>query len=312
MAIPRLPARPQPFRHRVQMTLRRPLSLALLLIASSFVVLVTAPPASALALDVRVTIKQVDALDSFEEPGDADFYGVTTIDGTERTSDQCQFEDDDHITPDWEFKKEGIDLSEGCGHGVSIEIWDDDDPCDELFSFRGDDDQGDITPTAGRTLTFEVDLAPCALTGGVTASCMINIQSAGTADDDIASIVFQVAIGEPPSAPGHEHPVPPLAVVAAARRHGDGPGGVPRRQPPARHQDGRQDPGLHREQPWPRPPVRCPGSRGVHVHHTSGRAGPNLHATPVGSWTTAVPIWTGWRIGARSGHRRRRRAAPYP
>ena len=170
-------------------------------VAITGLVPLTATPAQALTVDVRVTISQVDALDSFEEPGDADFYAVTTIDGTERTSDQCQFEDDDHITPNWEFKKEGIDLSAG-SVTVSIEIWDDDDPCDEPFSFRGDDDQGDLTPTAGRTLTFEVDLAPCAITGGVTANCMTNIQSAGTADDDIASIVFQVAVGEPPSAPG--------------------------------------------------------------------------------------------------------------
>jgi hypothetical protein len=175
--------------------------LAAMAVGLTGLVPLTATPAEALAVDVRVTISQVDALDSFEEPGDADFYAVTTIDGTERTSDQCQFEDDDHITPNWEFKKEGIDLSEG-SVTVSIEIWDDDDPCDEPFSFRGDDDQGDITPTAGRTLTFDVDLAPCGLTGGVTAGCMTNVQSAGTADDDIASIVFQVAVGEPPSAPG--------------------------------------------------------------------------------------------------------------
>ena len=186
--------------------LRRPRRSRLVVFAAMAIgitglVPLTATPAQALTVDVRVTISQVDALDSFEEPGDADFYAVTTIDGTERTSDQCQFEDDDHITPNWEFKKEGIDLSTG-SVTVSIEIWDDDDPCDEPFSFRGDDDQGDLTPTAGRTLTFEVDLAPCAITGGVTANCMTNIQSAGTADDDIASIVFQVAVGEPPSAPG--------------------------------------------------------------------------------------------------------------
>lgn len=175
--------------------------LAVMAVALTGLVPLTATPAQALDVDVRVTISQVDALDSFEEPGDADFYAVTTIDGTERTSDQCQFEDDDHITPNWEFKKEGIDLTED-SVTVSIEIWDDDDPCDEPFSFRGDDDQGDITPTAGRTLTFEVDLAPCAVSGGVNGNCMTNIQSAGTADDDIASIVFQVAVGEPPSAPG--------------------------------------------------------------------------------------------------------------
>jgi len=186
---------------RVRHLLRRPVGLVLMMVASSFVILATAPPASALALDVRVTIKQVDALDSLEEPGDADFYGIVTIDGTERQSDQCQFEDDDHITPNWEFKKENVDLSAGTVN-VSIEIWDDDDPCDGPFTLRGDDDQADITPHAGRTLDFTVSLAPCTLTGGVTAGCQVDVQSAGTADDDIASIIFQVAVDEPPSAPG--------------------------------------------------------------------------------------------------------------
>jgi len=111
--------------------LRRPRRSRLVVFAAMAVgitglVPLTATPAQALTVDVRVTISQVDALDSFEEPGDADFYAVTTIDGTERTSDQCQFEDDDHITPNWEFKKEGIDLSTG-SVTVSIEIWDDDD-----------------------------------------------------------------------------------------------------------------------------------------------------------------------------------------
>jgi hypothetical protein len=180
---------------------RRLAALAAAIAASTGLVAFSATPAQALSVDVRVTILQVDALDSFEEPGDADFYAVTTIDGTERSSDQCQFEDDDHIAPGWEFKKENVDLSKG-SVPVTIEIWDDDDPCDELFSLRGDDDQGDITPTGDRTLSFNVQLGPCTISGGVTGSCKTNIQSAGTSDDDNASIVFQVAVDEPPSAPG--------------------------------------------------------------------------------------------------------------
>jgi len=175
--------------------------VAAAVVGATGLVPLTATSAEALTVDVRVTISQVDALDSLEEPGLADFYAVTTIDGTERTSDQCQFVDEDHIAPNWEFKKEGIDLSEG-SITVSIEIWDDDDPCDEPFSFRGDDDHADITPSAGRTLTFDVDLAPCALSGGIAGNCMADVESEGTADDDIASIVFQVSVGEPPSAPG--------------------------------------------------------------------------------------------------------------
>lgn len=195
------PAAKRRWRLRRSRRSRLVLLAAMVVATTGLVVPLTATPAQALDVDVRITIKQVDALDSFEEPGDADFYAVVKIDGTERTSDQCQYVDDDNIMPNWEFKKEGIDINKGTVP-VSIEIWDDDDPCDELFSFRGDDTHGDITPTAGRVLNFDVKLAPCAVSGGVTAACMTDIQTAGTADDDNASVVFQVAVGEPPSAPG--------------------------------------------------------------------------------------------------------------
>lgn len=159
-----------------------------------------ARPATAVPLTVRVTLERIRALDDFGgfgTPEDADFYGVVNIDGQEfdnkNTPDQDAKENQDDISPNWEFSRQ-IDSSRA-KIPISIDIYDEDG------FLRGDDDHADITPGPGRGLGFDLTLVPCGLTGGITGSCNTSLVTAGTADDR-AELTFKVEVVEPASAPG--------------------------------------------------------------------------------------------------------------
>ena len=89
-------------------TSRRHALLALAAFAALLIVFAakTGPAAAAAdhSVTVRVTITAVDAIDCFDQTlgfgcGDADFYPLVTIDGTEQGSDSLQVEDDNHPRP---------------------------------------------------------------------------------------------------------------------------------------------------------------------------------------------------------------------
>lgn len=164
---------------------------------------VAAPPASALDVNVVVTITEVEALDEVDEPfGDADFFTVTTIDGVVKQTDPCAFEDaGDHIFPNWELSQ-AVDANAKDQVAIQIQIWDDDDPCPGGFDVSTDDDQVDISPGPGRALNLTVDLLPCAVSGEVTGSCNAPITAQGNSGDDNGRFVFSVSVQEPASAPG--------------------------------------------------------------------------------------------------------------
>lgn len=151
-----------------------------------------------LFLNVKVTVERLRALDSLEEPGDADFYAVVTINGTEfdnkDTPEQDALEDDDDISPNWQFSQ-SVNLNEGT-IPVAIEIRDEDG------FLRFDDDHVDVTSNGGRTLNLTLTLSPCSFGGDVSGACDATVITSGTSDDDNAELRFRIEVVEPPSAPG--------------------------------------------------------------------------------------------------------------
>jgi hypothetical protein len=179
--------------------------LAVLLFAASLATGAMAGTVRAEDLDVvvRITIERIRALDDFEGGGSEDFYAVINIDGEEQenkdTPQQDAFENDEDISPMWEFSRT-VPLSRGT-IPVVIGIWDEDG------GLRLDDDQADITPTAGRVLVLSLDLGACAvgaagaISGGLTGDCETSLVTAGT-QDERAELTFRIATDEPASAPG--------------------------------------------------------------------------------------------------------------
>jgi len=183
-------------------TSRRHALLALAAFAALLIVFAakTGPAAAAAdhSVTVRVTITAVDAIDCFDQTlgfgcGDADFYPLVTIDGTEQGSDSLQVEDDNHPRPsNWQFTQPA-QLSEG-KVPVKIRIFDSDG------AFRFGDDQASISPN-GSDLNLDVNLAPCKLSGDVTMDCANggsltetkDIQTQGTSGDR-ASVTFRIAV----------------------------------------------------------------------------------------------------------------------
>jgi uncharacterized repeat protein (TIGR01451 family) len=100
-------------------------------------------------------------------------------------------DDDADITPNWTAER-SVDLERG-KVAVSIHLRDQDGV------FRGPSDLVDITPGDGRTLDFDVNLAPCGVSGGLTADCAKVLTSTGSltsagSDDDRAEITVKVEV----------------------------------------------------------------------------------------------------------------------
>lgn len=182
--------------------LRRPWVPVALAIGIAATAVVALPqPASAVPMTVRVTIERIRALEGFEgfPGGSADFYAVVTIDGqefdNEDTPDSDNQEDDDDISPNWEFSR-AVDHSRGTVP-VSIEIRDEDG------FLRAGDDLADVDPTGGSVFDLSVTLAPCALTGDVGGACSSTLVSSGNGNADAnAELSVRIEVTEPPSAPG--------------------------------------------------------------------------------------------------------------
>lgn len=170
--------------------------------ASSMIFVATLFSATAFAADVtvRVTVERIRALDNFGTdvfPEDADFYAVITINGEEfdnkNTPSQDAHEDDNDITPNWEFSK-SVDSAAG-NVPVTIRVFDEDG------FLRGDDDHADLDPGAGRDLELSVTIAPCGITGDTPGGCNTPLISGGNTDDS-AEVTFRIEVVEPVSAPG--------------------------------------------------------------------------------------------------------------
>ncbi len=144
---------------------------------------------AAYPVKLKVTIERIKALDCADEDevlggcgSEPDFYARLYFDGTEVLDTEDQVDDDnDEITPNWSAEK-SFDLERG-RIGVDIQVRDQDG------GFRGPADPIDVTNGAGRDLSFTVNLAPCAISGGLTAECKLDLTStgsvvtAGTAND---------------------------------------------------------------------------------------------------------------------------------
>lgn len=157
-------------------------------------------PVAALDVTVKVTIERIRALDNFGTdvfPEDADFYAVVNIDGVEfdnkNTPSQDANEDDNDISPNWEFSR-AIDVSRGT-IPVTIDIFDEDG------FLRGDDDHADLDANSGRGLELSIPLVPCSVTGDVAGTCGTSLVSGGTSDDS-AELTFRIDVVEPASSPG--------------------------------------------------------------------------------------------------------------
>jgi uncharacterized repeat protein (TIGR01451 family) len=179
-----------------------PLLLALAVaVPAALVALVATPRAASAApqnVTVRVTVDKISAIDCFEgtDPlfgnclGAADFYAIVTVDGNELPrqgpiADQNNADPD----PDWVFDR-SVDVTRG-RVPVSIEVRDDDG------GLRFGDDHADIDSTNGGdpfNLDFQVNLAPCAVSGDGSPQCERFTSSAGTADNHKARIFYKVEV----------------------------------------------------------------------------------------------------------------------
>jgi len=159
---------------------------------------VSARAYAAPVVSIKVTLERIRALDGFEgfPGGDADFYACVKIAGIEQCNEdtpaQEENEDDDDISPGWEFSNREVDSGAGT---VPIEI----EIRDEDGGFRLGDDQADVNPGGGRTLAFNVDIASCALSGNVSGTCDQTIIVSGD-EDPRAELRFRVTAGAKPVA----------------------------------------------------------------------------------------------------------------
>lgn len=146
---------------------------------------------------VRVTIDKVSAIDCFEGTvpitggcsGAADFYPNVWIDGHKQTRGEIADRNNADPDPDWGFDQT-VSVTKG-KVPVTIEIRDDDD------TFRLGDDHADIDPVNGHdtsNLDFDVNLAPCVLSGDTSVRCGKATSSAGTADNNKARIFYTVDV----------------------------------------------------------------------------------------------------------------------
>ena len=155
---------------------------------------------AAYPVKLKVTVERVKALDCVDEDevlggcgSEADFFGRIFFDTQEALDTEADVDDDDNeITPDdWSAEKQ-FNLEDGKVR-VDVQLRDLDG------AFRGPSEQVDITPTVGRDLTFFVNLAPCAVSGGLTADCAQTLTSTGSLTsagdaDDRAAVTLNVEV----------------------------------------------------------------------------------------------------------------------
>jgi hypothetical protein len=182
--------------------------LVSLLLAAFAPVLLAGRPASAaeLQMTVRVTVERIAGHDFGEDP---DFYAYVEIAGeafnNEDTPATDPFEDTYTIEPNWEFSKQ-VPLSSGTVP-VYIEIRDedgflrfDDDPADVDPDGDDPDDPTDNDDDSDQSLSFDLTLSPCALSGDVNGGC--GVYNVSGTPEESADLRFHVEVTEPPSAPG--------------------------------------------------------------------------------------------------------------
>ena len=176
---------------------RRLLLFTLLACAGSFACAQVAQ--AAYPVKLKLTIERVKALDCIDEDevlggcgSDPDFYTHSYFDGEEVLDTESVVDDDNgNITPNWSAERT-VELERG-KVAVSIHMRDQDGV------FRGPSELVDLTPGDGRNLDFDVNLAPCGVSGGLTADCAQvlastgSLKSAGSADDR-AEITVKVEV----------------------------------------------------------------------------------------------------------------------
>ena len=154
---------------------------------------------AAYPVKLKVTVERVEGRDCADEDevlggcsSEPDFYAHMYFDGQEVLNSEASVDDDDRdITPNWSAERM-VELEQG-KVAVTINLRDQDG------GFRGPSEHIDITPSDGRSLDFTVNLAPCMVSGGLSAECAKDLtstgslQSAGTADDR-AEITVKVEV----------------------------------------------------------------------------------------------------------------------
>ena len=155
---------------------------------------------AAYPVKLKVTLERINGLDCTDENevlggcgSHPDFYARMYFDGSEVLDTEDKVDDDNpNITPtDWSAER-SVDLERG-KVTVAVQVRDQDG------GFRGPADPIDITPGDGRDLSFEVNLAPCALSGGLTAECTADLTSTGSvvsagSADDRAELTLKVEV----------------------------------------------------------------------------------------------------------------------
>ena len=154
--------------------------------------------AAASPVTVRVTIKEVRALECFEGTafgaclGSADFYSYVKLGGDPGTQSSTA-DDDNDPSPNWQFQTT-VDYSTVTSLPISIEIRDEDG------GLRLGDDLADVNGTPGidksvLDLTLQLGQVPCKITGDANGTCGIDIQTQGNGDGDgSAALTFKVDV----------------------------------------------------------------------------------------------------------------------
>ncbi len=177
------------------------LSLLLVTLLASLAGILPAGQAEAapFPVTVRLTIEAVDALEDLDGVcGEADFFVQVNINNS-GVQTQGPIDDDDHITPNWQFTA-AASWDTGVNVPVTIDLKEDDDG-----ACLGDDDI-DINPGGGVGLSINAVMGnvPCSITGDTTGSCeqAITVQGNGGGDGN-ASLRFLVeVINNQPDADG--------------------------------------------------------------------------------------------------------------
>jgi hypothetical protein len=158
---------------------------------------VDAAPAS--AVNVRLTIDAVDAIDCFDATlgfgcGDADFYPVVHVNGGPEQVGPEVTDDNNPRPADWRFESGSIPYAAGSVVPITIDIYDSDG------GLRFDDDHADISPTDGtRQLAVAVTIGavPCVVdlpVGANDATCGQTAKAWGFEGGEGAEIRFRVDV----------------------------------------------------------------------------------------------------------------------
>jgi hypothetical protein len=143
---------------------------------------ITPPPQQA---NIKLTITRVQAIDSVDTWGSADFYPKVSIAGQQFSKNYL--EDKDDISPNWEFLVAVNTTPDDIP--IKLEIWDSDG------GLRGDDDHCDINGSGGKSdLNLNLRLSTKAISGDLAGSTGAVLSSAGGGDSDRAKIWFKIEI----------------------------------------------------------------------------------------------------------------------